>query len=1000
MNYLEWNNAIINHFFTPENDEKEVVLYFSHTIIREIGRKNFPESENEYIEDFYLALRTGVSGLPNEDYINRILELEKKYKEGVESIDDIDYLFPPYITYMLSFILPFTSGEAVEHLNVNNFHDNAKRFFEERQLVKDYSRQVKYRLNEIDHLWKEINTWLIDENNFRLGFLEEIDPPGNRKYVQKFEYHILFRKEQEERLSKVFDAENILPGDFLSEKKIRELLIKYADFLKLSQNTVDKLKSQNDYIGKKIVKRALRFYKNWDGTNYQFEGEGRGYSRNRLVLCLDFNLLRRNLIFKHFRINSKKEFPEILNLTTTDGLLIEGVFQHTDEYSTPIIGVFKSLIEDIDLKTETYRGKYSWRSKDLLLFKRIQSPIDEWVEIQKVEFNCGTTLLLSKKDYYTENLEEWVKRFEPQKIKLFDSDQINGLPENWVLLKFENVSEIPHDYIVELKPSSLENKPAINFDKTFYQSGFLFNEKLPLVWAENTDNPGKIIAEYSDGKIIPLEEITFYEESENGGRIEISLNKFQFTQEHVSKKGEVFKLKCGSISYHRFLKIIDFKKEKNTVIERLLPIRNGAGQLSSKPENFYKGLEIFIDCQMVREYLPWQSILEDQGVFKNSKIGKLNTLNGTYKKDHLGNTLLHYISTKGRISKIEFDNAVFSCANQLIESKTIEFENFKKKANYLRYELQDLGYIDYDSSKSQIVVNKPQLLIKPTDSGTTLFYTGARDESTFDDFRIFFKTNKELEGEIEILTEENVFLPQAVFVNFKSNNHKIVQEFANISSAVFKKYNLNTQFILTKHFGSMIEWRKIIKPVLCQITDFEGGELFDINRLEFIEKPTGFDKSLAFVKFSNINGFKTIFRLWYQGNPYVITDQQYGIFLFLYLYRTKREDNYKVAVRVKGWKNCSDEYDEKEKAPELTNVILYDRSNKTLAVPINCRLPRQISIAVSLLSGESKVLKYLKIDGVRYTGTYLVYKNVPSLFANNNVALILGQSLIHTTLKF
>ena len=69
MNYLEWNNAIINHYFNNENDEKEVILYFSEEIINEIGESNFALPENGYVEDFFKALRFGVSGIKNEDYI-------------------------------------------------------------------------------------------------------------------------------------------------------------------------------------------------------------------------------------------------------------------------------------------------------------------------------------------------------------------------------------------------------------------------------------------------------------------------------------------------------------------------------------------------------------------------------------------------------------------------------------------------------------------------------------------------------------------------------------------------------------------------------------------------------------------------------------------------------------------------------------------------------------------------------------------------------------------
>ena len=46
MSYLEWNNAIIKHFFNSENEEKEVMLYFSEAIIEEIGNNNFTSPDD------------------------------------------------------------------------------------------------------------------------------------------------------------------------------------------------------------------------------------------------------------------------------------------------------------------------------------------------------------------------------------------------------------------------------------------------------------------------------------------------------------------------------------------------------------------------------------------------------------------------------------------------------------------------------------------------------------------------------------------------------------------------------------------------------------------------------------------------------------------------------------------------------------------------------------------------------------------------------------------
>ncbi len=183
------------------------------------------------------------------------------------------------------------------------------------------------------------------------------------------------------------------------------------------------------------------------------------------------------------------------------------------------------------------------------------------------------------------------------------------------------------------------------------------------------------------------------------------------------------------------------------------------------------------------------------------------------------------------------------------------------------------------------------------------------------------------------------------------------------------------------------------------IEDFEGGFIFDIISLKFFEKPNDFDKGLSFIKFTEINGYKTIYRLWYNNVVYDLANQQLGIYLYLYLFKKIRDDNYKSCLSEKGWANSGKELDEKDKAPKLSNIILYDRNKKYLAVPLNCRLPRYLSIGVALLNGKRPEIEYLNIQGIRHKGMYFIYKNTPILFIRNTVNLKLSQRIIEVNIN-
>lgn len=983
MNYLQWNNATINHFFNEKNEEKEVTLYFSERIITEIGETLFEKPEDGYLEDFFRALKIGVNGISNNDYIQRIIDLDERFTTGTRAIEGIALNYPPYLTYLLSFILPFTSGEIEAEFSMSNFHGIAKKYFEEKQLTGDYNKYIKLRLKNVDYIWSKINEWLIEKNNFCLGYLEEInDPIPNRKYVSKYEYHILFRKEQEERLSKVFDNCNILPNDAITEDQIRNLLIENSDFLKLSSNTKEKIK-QNDYIGDKLVKRAYNFYKSWTGTTHLVEGQ-RGYSRKKLVLCLDFNLLSQKLKIKYFRAFSKDTLPENSILQRTDGTQIENFHQNRELYSIPLLDCFIDLETDIELKDEVNRVKYSWKAKDFYIFKRI--PQLDWIEIPKVEFNAGKALIICTNDFYINKLEDWFEAITGTK-SLFKDNTKTFLSDGWMALIVENITCFPHPDLPELIVSQ-DEKPKINFDKEFYSSGVIFKDKLPNVWIENFENTDPIIAKYEDGTEIVLIQNFNKEKDENGNEVSYPVNSHYFTSEHLAKITQQFKLQCGNVETQRFLKISDFKKIDNNLIEELLPKRNSIGQIVNTEGDYSKGLEHFFTEEKICLLKPYQNLLDNQsGIFKNTINAQSYTKGNSYNVNHPGNILINYISTKGRLAKTEYEWAIV----KLLES-TDNNEDIKQRANNLMFQLQDVGYIDYNANDSSLCVNKSQFVIIPSNEGTTVMLTGARDNNFISTMIEYAEENQIV---IDIQNEDDELFPQFLFFRFKECSHKTVEKFAGSFNLVFKKSGLYTQFALASHFNDISKWENYIKPVENLIEDFEGGYIFDIEKLSFIRKPDIFNKQLAFTKFTEISGYKTICRLWYKNISYEISNQQFGIYLYLFLFREMREESYNKKRGTEGWINCGKEIEDKKNANMLTNILLYDKNRKYLAVPLYCRLPRFFSQSVSLLSGRKADVKYIKSEKIRYNGKYLIYRNVPSLFVNN-IFVNLKQKLTYT----
>lgn len=979
MNYLEWNNAIINHFFNSDNEEKEVVLYFSEEVINEIGEKNFPLPENGYIEDFFHALRIGVPGTQNNNYIQRILDLDSRFRKELE-IDGITFNYPPYFSYLIAFLLPFTSGATIEGVNINNFHKYVKTYFENKNLTSDYDKNIKNKLKDIDHLWDKIVYWLFEKNNFSLGIIETIDDPvQNRKYVSKFEYHILFRKEQEDKLSIIFDNNNILPNEPYDESKMRKLLIENSTELQLSKDTIDKIKKKK-YIGEKLVKRALKYYQNWDGTNkYDYikkSGETirkRGYSRKRLVACLDFNILTQKIVLKHFRIYSADGLPEEFTLIDSTEKEFHDIVQDLRNplYSLAINDCFQNLEQSVELIDNTNKIKYSWKAKDFYLFKR-DSQLNDWIEIPQIDFNIGKTLIITKKDFYNTKLKKW---FESDNIpiehkKLYKDNIKNSLPEEWLAITIEQITHYQHPSLQELKTSS-EITPRINFNKEFFFDACFFSDNLPKVWIDNYEVDEKpIYAEYSDGTKINFKKID-------------KLNIFIFTEEHTKRKYQKFKIKYNNIEYHRFIKIVDFdKKLTNNEIKNIQPRRNLVGNTLKSYEisnNYFQGIEHCFANEKLQKLKVKQKILTTNGCnFVSSRDASIHNNNYSYNKAHKGNILLNYTSLKGRITKIEYDNAVSRLLRNSDDQK-----NLKKHIRFALYDLQNMGYVDYDVEQGVIYINKSSLVIKPTESGITLLLVGARDNEFIQEI---INYSKKGHCYIDIQKNENELLPQTIFVKFKKPNIKIVSDFAKHFDLQFKiEEQLFTQFALA-NAHNLSDWDKFVMRTndLNFANDFEGGEIFDIHTLYFKDKSENFDKQLAFVRFQNINGYKTVYRLWYRNEAYHIAEQHYGVYLFLYLYRELKSEQHKVE-KEKRIINYFEFKEKEQSVKSLTNVLFYDDSNNWLGVPLNCALPKYFSIAFMLLSGEKPEIRHYN------NRAYLIYKNVPFLFCNNSLVMTLKQ---------
>ena len=313
-------------------------------------------------------------------------------------------------------------------------------------------------------------------------------------------------------------------------------------------------------------------------------------------------------------------------------------------------------------------------------------------------------------------------------------------------------------------------------------------------------------------------------------------------------------------------------------------------------------------------------------------------------------------------------------------------EDIRKIAIRLSYQLQEQGYIEYDSSKSIFCINKPHLVIIPTKKGAKYKLIGARDT-------IFIKSILEYcrrEGSIilKISTEEDKLVPQEITLHQKKANHEKIKHLAKMFDIIFMKDNLYTQFALASCFPDISYWENYINRTSeNEISDLEGGFIFDIESLKFIKKPENFNRELSLIKYTNIDGYKTIYKLWHDSMSYDLPDQQIGIYIFLYLYTKKSQENFTKSKNEIGQVLSKDETDELVIAQSKSNIFIYDEENMLFAIPFTCKLPKYFTISLRFMSDKAPSIHTLVYKDINVKQKYIIYNNISKLFVSNQILI-------------
>lgn len=920
MQFIEWNKIISSHFFNHENAGKNTYLYITKTDILQMAIPFFNgESEQKIWEDFLDKIENG-----DQDRISKINIVERSIgifeeweKTDLNLNEDI---FPPYIIYLAFLVLPLI--EIQGEYNSNNYYDRLDNFLTENNIKQN----LRNRLREIDILWKDLANWANIINNGELG-LFHIKNFINPKwiYVGKIFSQFVFPPRAIRKLPIFFLQSEMIPNSIYTSENCKRDLIKFgASALMLSRNIIDIIRiSETNELGQSIIDTTRKEYKKWTGESHSVDETGstartkRNDISSRIYLQLQIFSNEGRIEFS-YRMKSAIEFAEDL---TFNGIEIR---EEKLGYSTTLNLPFK---ESFQLKDDFNKWVAKFPDKDVRLFisaGSLQFSTDYWIESDTLSKTHWMYLLC--KNSLSEKILIWGKN---QCSQFINETDLQNLPDNYSLFRFSNprqgIEEIPVLTIINEKDIQLVSALRVDF-RTFT------DDFLPEVEIQNSDGTEKVYLQYKNN-----EEKFFLKKIPNSDRWLLPEEIYLYSDFNIRAEGETF---SGNETTY---KIISSNGSGILVNEQKLPKRDSFGNVT------YENLtEYSVGSNTVGTNLLIQSPY--MHLFRGTKKDSNMNLSKPVYKHTEGNILISFLTLKGTSTAQDFYSAFEFLHSKYFVNLSNDFNYSKIKKASLNF-FDYLGYLDYEYETKSVVVSPPQLIFIPASEGRKVLLIGGRDVSLVNGIvETAPKFNLQVEITSQFQSNKSLLLPDAITLKSYGN---ATRNYGENNIILFAK-ELNIRFnptelvqVRLQQFCNDID--KYEKELLANketnLTYEDWARyIFNIETLALDQSfSENFEKSFTMLEY-RLRPWEYYHRLWINDKCYQI-DRNWGKYLVLKHYNK--------------------------------NVILFDRSKKRVAIPLELPLPRLLAESIMLLSGIAPDFRI--IDGKKYR----IFENINEMFTKN-----------------
>jgi hypothetical protein len=944
MKYLEWNNLIGAHLFNEYKAGREIYLFLTRQDIIYVGRKSgfFNGQTDQTIWDsFIYALRSGLPGTYNTNLLDRLDDgLEKANRVN---INGINVLFPPYLGYLILTVLPIletANAPTGDTMRANTFYPRVRDFLESNNLP-DLPNPTQTR--NWNHIWQHLSNWSIQTKKTEAGIFYVRNFSAGWKYAGIPLSQCLIDPRALKLLPEVFLREGLVPNNYVSDGEWRTLLEKtWVKDLRQHSRVLAHIRQEDDEMGKVVLEIVKQVYARWHGETEVEEETSPSSPIKRIRkagirarLFLAFKLEKSTYDLKWgCRMYSQNDYPEDLLFGETT------CYEVRENWSNQLELGF---LEKASLKDTANKWEAVLPEKDLRLFiggATLSLNSDFWVETDQMSRISLMRLLC--KNSLRKQIESWSKHFQPPgRFKELTGNDCGGIPEGWSLFEFqypkESIEGEPATYLPTNKKILLVGGVKIGY-RTWQKSC------MPEVLIENGDGSEEVFIERTTG----------------GDKIHLQKKFAGDTRWLLPDLQAGNEFQVSTNEEKTFFKIASEKLDALNLDNSLCPKRNRFGMVDEIETSNYVQGSLVQGFDFTRQHVYKSHFQPGQ------RTATFEPSQNQFSFDN--DVLLEFLTRKKSAHSSDFFEAYENILSKRITGELdetgVNLTSLKRQVLNL-YDF--LGYVDFDYQSKRVVANPTQLFLIPTECGRKALLTGAR---TPDFVERAFEKVRQLGLHLKVVPqggakERWVLLPDTLFVEAQDLPAYGMAELNAFATDLNIYYDPDhiTQWGLLNFSAGLDDYEKSL------ITD-ERFEDYDWSRKIFNPRSFRFermedeffDKTFSLVEYQH-NAYTYHHILWRDGVAYPV-DKSWGRWLVLKHHKQQ--------------------------------VVFYGRNGVT-AIPAGMPLPRLISEALLLCSGQIPEQKFLEVNGIKTI--FSLYGNVVEIMLHNEFSRI-GQKPVHVNQIF